>query len=290
MSPLEQLQSFIFGRLRSYRSPLTRARYFDDVAGFLLRPRMKRVSGVDVLETVPEITTQIQMALTGLTKFKGGVEDKEAGKAGVAFTVLMPFAGVESPDVPGPEFHVRTIVRVQENSVLNMGVSGTHKSAEEIALEVCRALHQWCPNGVCSQLVCTRDAVKWNERYVDQGLWTYDVEVEATFSIEPPRQVTPPLIAIDGEWPQATATITCATDGATILYTLDGSLPYELNPHAVTYAGPFTVAEPCTIYAVAVREDLAPSNPQWEEIEGSELLTDAGAPLTDDQNNPLHAS
>ncbi len=47
-------------------------------------------------------------------------------------------------------------------------------------------------------------------------------------------------------------TLTSATDGATILYTLDGSVP---DGNSEKYVSPFTIKKTCTLKAIAVKED-----------------------------------
>lgn len=52
-----------------------------------------------------------------------------------------------------------------------------------------------------------------------------------------------------------TVTLTCATDGATIYYTTDGTDPVTSDTK-VTYSAPFTIDETCTVMAYAAKESM----------------------------------
>ena len=57
--------------------------------------------------------------------------------------------------------------------------------------------------------------------------------------------------------------ISCATEGATIRYTLDGSTP---DSNSDVYAGPFCVTDSCTVKAYAVKYDYRDSTVATQEI------------------------
>lgn len=66
--------------------------------------------------------------------------------------------------------------------------------------------------------------------------------------------VQTPVITDDGN---GNVTITCATSGATIRYTIDGTNPAESS---TAYSVPFEVSESCTIKARAYKSGFNPSN------------------------------
>jgi hypothetical protein len=57
--------------------------------------------------------------------------------------------------------------------------------------------------------------------------------------------------------------ISCATDGATIRYTLNGSAP---DSNSEVYAGPFYVTDSCTVKAYAMKYDYRDSAVATQEI------------------------
>ena len=63
--------------------------------------------------------------------------------------------------------------------------------------------------------------------------------------------ITPESAAFDGASQEVT--ISCATEGATVYYTIDGSEPSAANGRV--YKGPFSIYDSVTVKAVAVKED-----------------------------------
>ncbi|MBQ3288996.1 MAG: leucine-rich repeat protein [Kiritimatiellae bacterium] len=65
-----------------------------------------------------------------------------------------------------------------------------------------------------------------------------------------------PVITAPATYEADSATVTISADeGATIYYTLDGSVPNPARPEASPYLGPFTVVGSATIRAIAVRDN-----------------------------------
>jgi len=61
-----------------------------------------------------------------------------------------------------------------------------------------------------------------------------------------------PVISIDSDENGYVVTITCATEGADIYYTLDGTEPSPAYTRSYKYTGPFRMDEDCEVRAVAV--------------------------------------
>ncbi len=68
-----------------------------------------------------------------------------------------------------------------------------------------------------------------------------------------PSVVAAPVISISGN----SATITCATSGATIHYTLDGTTP---TASSAQYSSPITLSDACTIKAIAMKSGMTNSS------------------------------
>ena len=73
-----------------------------------------------------------------------------------------------------------------------------------------------------------------------------------------PTVATPTFTPAEGTYyEEQTVSIACATDGATIHYTLDGTDPTESSP---VYTSPLTISETVTIKAIAVKDEYNDSN------------------------------
>jgi len=225
MSPLETVQTDIYGRLLA--DP-----YFADVGVFLFRPR---ASGGMVA-----IQSEVDKALAGLVA--------RGGKTGAAVMVQMPLASSQTPDVPGPRLTFNFSVSVYERPIVNMDpATGTLKSAEDIATEVLRLLHQWKPNP--SQiLTASANAIVPVEGA--PGIVAYDCRLDQMTGLVPLAKAAAPVI--DGTDPGAVV-LTSTTPGATFVYSLDGSYP------SVAYAAPFNGLA-SLVRAVAVAGGMAASN------------------------------
>ncbi len=91
------------------------------------------------------------------------------------------------------------------------------------------------------------------------GCYNSTVQINPTECIIDQSIAQTPVITPEGG--QITAdeqiTITCATEGASIYYTLDGTTPSATN--GTLYTEPFTISEDCTIKAIAVMEGITDS-------------------------------
>jgi hypothetical protein len=225
MSPLETVQSDIFGRILA-------APYFADISVYLFRPRA--AGGMTAIQS------EVDKALAGLVE--------RGGKVGVAIVVQMPLGTSQNPDVPGPRLTFNFSVSVYERPIVNMdSARGTQKSAEDVACEVLRLLHQWKPNP--SQiLTAAANAIVPVE--AAPGVVAYDCRLDQMTGLVPLVKAAAPVI--DATTPTAVA-LTSATPGAAILYSLAGEYP------ATPYAAPFD-GTGLLVRAVASAPGLAASN------------------------------
>lgn len=110
---------------------------------------------------------------------------------------------------------------------------------------------------------------------------------------QPIPVVATPVITITDLY---TATIACATDGATIYYTLDGSTP---TSSSTVYSGAITLTQSCTIKAIAVKSGMTDSEVASESYTNPETIYAYGVQWDKGNENPdvtrignmaLHAS
>ena len=185
------------------------------------------------------IQSKIDNALAGATKTNG--------KTGLAVLVLMPVGDVDKENIPGPNLIGRITVRVQEIPSINMGDVGVGIPAEEAALYVLSLLHHRYFIGSLGAMTAAKDALTPSLEF-DPKL-TYDVQFNARLTLNQLSKVAIPTFApSSGAHPQ-NVTISCATGGASIYYTSDGSLPTPTNGTLV--AGVVAVTAAKTLRATA---------------------------------------
>jgi hypothetical protein len=207
MDALRQLQEDVAYKLKAE----TR---FADVPVFIDRPR----SAQEALQ----MQSAIDKALAGMTK--------QNNKAGLACRVFMPEAECPSPNIPGPLLEVVLTVQVIEKPMFNEGPNGTGISAEQCALNIVSSLQHWTRGNAA--LYCDRRALRV---VPDEGSIILDVVIRTQFGVPGYAFVAAPVIA-EGE---TLLTLTCATEGAAIYYTTNGSTPAPGNAAATLYTAPF---------------------------------------------------
>lgn len=223
MDPLEYAQEMFAGRLAA--DP-----YFADIA--VLQQR-KGVTDDDIRQAL-------------------GTLNAKAGKLGACVVVLMPSLQPKNGNAPSPIYNIRLVVQVIDLPLFNLGESGTGKTCEQIAQRVRQLCH----------LLSTGEKTSWiwagsDPLPVEEGSNSYGV----AFTRESGDPHLPKVANVKSEATGPTSiALSCATAGATIRYTLDGSYPYENNTAAVLYTEPIAILEPCTLLAVAEAADHLASN------------------------------
>lgn len=203
-------------------------------------------------ERVANIESRVEAAL--------GTVTRKGGKCGLCCMVLQSEGDNESLEVPGGNLRVAVTIRTMERVIVNTGKSGTGKAAEEVAIRMIAVLHQYASvNGFCG--ISTRNPAYAPASGID-GM--YDLAYENQFELlidqgEFERVATPVIMPTGGALPR-TVIITCATPGASIYYTLDGTHPRVGNAGAQLYANPFLVETPKQVRARAYKSGLVGSN------------------------------
>jgi hypothetical protein len=181
----------------------------------------------------------------GLAEHKGVTEDdinqalstlnaNGSGSIGVLWVVLMPTLVGENPDAPGPRYSIQLTVQVIDQPLLN----SIGKTGSQVAERIREVLHRFSTGLGSSWYFSAMEPGN-----ADVGKVSYLVKFKRVATdIPPPKAGRPTIAPAGGVAPQlVTLANPPASAGATIRYTLDGSLPTSANPAAVIYSAPFNV-------------------------------------------------
>lgn len=179
------------------------------------------------------------------------------GKVGACVIVLLPSGGVPDADLPGPRLALTQSFIVLVHPSINEGSTGTGKEPEDIALRVLQLFHH-AALGYGSVLVGGPGAIVPNDSF--DGLTGFQINLD-TFAgpVALTKVARPTISPSSGAAPQL-VTLACATAGASIRYTTDGSYPSAQNANATVYAAPFNVAAATTVRAAAEKTGLQQSD------------------------------
>ena len=180
------------------------------------------------------------------------VVTSKAGKVGVAVIVLPGVATDEFPNVQTPVNTITQTIQVVETPELNFGPSGTLKDGLSVARRIESVLKHYTPVGLVSGLIPDDPAI--SQIQIDMNAVAHLVsfitrEADSTAEL---RLARPSISPGSSAAPQ-TITLACATAGASIYYTLDGSHPWSGTAAAVLYSAPFLVSTPKTLRACAFK-------------------------------------
>ena len=226
MTPLEQLQQNIYDRLDNDPS----------LATILVLQEKEGVTDNDIAQSLA--TTTAKMTDAGVLK-------------GAAILVMEPFFDVDHPASVSITLATTTYISCREKPMVNRSPLGTNITAEQIALNVIRLLHPYIMYDLPSTLTSHKgDPIRYND-----GTREIVITVKAEIKICRTKACALPQITADAE---GNVTITCATAGATIYYSANGSYPCPAN--GTVYA-PFNVANGTQVRAVAFKQpNLAASD------------------------------
>lgn len=171
------------------------------------------------------------------------------GLVGSVVIILMPTLLAQDPDAPGPRYNAVYKVQVIDWPIMRrQPAGGTESSADEIADRVRQILHRFTMGRGQSIYFGGMEP-----EVVPDGKVSYILRFKRVGADAPPVSVASVGIAPAGPGP-TTVTLTCATSGAAIWYTIDGSYPGSNRtacPTALLYSAPFAVAAGVTVRAAA---------------------------------------
>lgn len=162
-----------------------------------------------------------------------GTLDDTTGKRGLAVIVLLPSVESAEPGLPGPVMTVRQEVQVLENVLINRDLkSGTLMRSSQAALRVLNALHLHTVAGVTWH--AEKDPVQ--PLPVKEGHVSHAVRVTMRLGLGAASK--PAAVAASWNTETETLSLGCATAGASIHWTKDGTFPRPGAPGANLYTGP----------------------------------------------------
>jgi Chitobiase/beta-hexosaminidase C-terminal domain len=198
-------------------------------------------------EHIADIESEIQRAL--------GPLNQEGGKTGLVAILLTPTANVNFENVFGPFFdEIKIVVRIIENVPINQNPnSGTNFPAADAAEKVCSLLHHFQPDSANGPVLAEKPSISLGN---DPSHLSYDCTFKTSGGLSAvlPQAATPTFSNASG-----TYTLSCATAGAAIFYTLDASNPSPRN--GTFYTAPFTPATGLTLKARAYLAGYLISDP-----------------------------
>jgi len=192
------------------------------------------------------------------TVLAGTVSDST--RTGLAVLVPLPAFEVTRKNIPAVFGQIVFRVIVLENIMVNMSDAGTGLSCEAAAALIMLAGHHF-------EMADGRSVTCDGMTPLDVASQDFaaDIAYEVTFRTDAgwknePECAKPTIVVDDYE-----VTVTCATSGAAIWLTTDGSMPSPSNPKAFLVTGPFEPVPIPTVYrAVAYHPDINPSSPAYK--------------------------
>lgn len=154
---------------------------------------------------------------------KQSIVSSKGGKWGVAVVVVQLVADDELPEVAFGSLKLRPAFHVLEQPTQNNSKTGTGKSARKVARKIRDIIKPLALAGLCTEFIFERECILPLQLPVENlvgyeiNCHTYECDTEKIDQVAAPQFV----IAEDG----SSVTLTCATAGATIYYTLDDSFP-----------------------------------------------------------------
>lgn len=212
-----------------------------------------------------------------------GTLNASAGRIGLAVLVRMPSLALAQPpdgagrglarsfpgaggdaaeawmDVAGPQLVAHLEVDVWENRLLNaQGGVDALPTAESLAMQVLGALHRFRPGAESGGMWLAGERPLEPLSTKKSSHVGYRVRLNTQVGWPLDRRVARPEISVTGApggpWE---VQVTCATVGATIFYTLDGSFPWAGNGAAAVFTGGGELEVPAVGAGQAPRVRLA---------------------------------
>lgn len=203
-------------------------------------------------ERVAELDYEVQVAL--------GIVTGRAGKAGALVIVQQPTASDEMPNVTFGPLTIEWNILVMEETKINRDTTiGTGHPALEIARRVVRVLKH-ASLGSTGRLMLPGNPLIAPAATAVEGEDGFYVPVSYAVKFvcseadsEAFSKVVRPSISSSGTTVPQTVTLACATAGASIYYSTDGSYPRAGGSGSTLYSAPFSIASACTLRVVAYK-------------------------------------
>ena len=190
---------------------------------------------------------------------KIGVFNDRGGKNGACIVVLQLVANPAPGEVAGGILRLRPSFLVLENPTVNRTAAGTGLAALTIARRLVALFYLYHARGVMGAMDMEEDVITPAEVEGAEVAYAVNFNAAEEAYIKTLKVAAPAIAPGSGAAPQA-VTLTCATVGAAIYYTVDGSHPYAANPTAALYAAPVNVAAAATLRACAFKAGLIASD------------------------------
>ena len=206
------------------------------------------LDGVNILaEDEGDTEARILKKLGTLTKGSGE-------KNGMVIVILQPEITDSETNLPGPPVQVSLQLQVIEQTILNRSENGTGIRSSVAAIRTLHALHlQAIGNALLVPAKNPVSAVKGMKPGYLSHMVAMEIRNQGISGDGKVLGVSPTVITGD------LLELTCATSGAAIYYTTDGTYPTPDN--GTLYAAAFALPEAGTlIRAAAYKTDLNPSD------------------------------
>lgn len=178
------------------------------------------------------------------------------GKMGLACLIFCPEGQPATRSNNGLVVDFEIVVRYVCNTSLNFSPDhGTGITCEDILVEGMLLIQNWTPLRGHTLTIEDFGKVTLDKQ---PHLWAWECTVKAHDAQSARVKCALPKITAAEDEAGTTITLTTATEGAAIYYTLDGSLP---TPKAgILYQLPFELTGSATVRAMAWMTDLMPSD------------------------------
>ena len=172
------------------------------------------------------------------------VEQVVAKAKGLAIVVKVTAAGVDSGQ-SGPYFSpISGEILALEKVTANRSGSGSNKRARAVLMRAARVLNHFVPEGLSNCLQIDKDGIRLVGSIKGVEMYSVGFFTEGGLTTEVATTETPVITSNAG-----TVSIACATAGAAIFYTVDGSK--KPTPNHTLYTAPFAAAAGAKGYARA---------------------------------------
>lgn len=184
----------------------------------------------------------------------------KGGASGVGIVVAMAEINIEDAEAPGPELLCLQKFSVLEEPNINQTAgTGTQIFAEDIGVYLIRLLNGYA---------LAQDITLWaqgramvpNRDY--PGVRGVDVQLQYRFT----PNFLAPCATVPISFDAGQCMLTCATEGATIYYTTDGTFPGAANAAAQIYTVPFNIASGKQVRAAAYQPGTLVGSSVWTEV------------------------